>query len=374
MQQKNRTWLEISKKNLKANYKNLKKLAGRNVMVACVVKSNAYGHGLDHVVSVLKTEADWFVLESVKEAIQVRKMTNKPILILGYSLFDELKDAIENDISITVLNESTLRRIISLNLDKKAKVHIKIETGFNRLGVKKDLLLKLIGLILKNEDKIILEGLFTHYANADESKSKDFVSKQLERFNLAVEEVKKKGVSPKFLHTAASSSLLLYPESRFNMVRVGVMLYGLWPSDYVRSKFTKKPILKPVLTWKSIIAQVKQVSKGDSVGYGRTWFAKRKTKIGVVPVGYADGYDRGLSNKAKVIVKDKKVSVIGRVSMGMITIDLSSVKKVRLEEEIILLGKKDKNEISANSLGQMLDTINYEILTRIDRSLPRIVV
>jgi len=377
--QKNKTWLEISKDLLISNIKEIKKLLKENCKLCCVVKANAYGHGLEEVASVIKDETDLFAVDSLDEALKIRNLQiKKPIIVLGFTPLKNLKETIENDISFVIYNDSALEKIKKLNLDKKAKVHIKIETGTNRQGLCKRDAFVFARKLLKENNLLDLEGIYTHYANIEDTLDSSFAMLQLKKFNDVKKEFDKKIGKLKYYHTAASSAIILYPETHFNTVRLGISLYGLWPSKEVEinESLLKKNGLKlsSVLTWKSIIAQVKKIKKGESVSYGRTWFSKRDSVIAVIPVGYYDGVDRKLSNLGRVLIKGKYASIVGRVAMDMIIVDVTDIKNVEVEDEVVLLGKQGENRITAEEIADKLGTINYEVVCRINPLIPRYIV
>lgn len=372
-----RSWIEISKSNLSHNLSVFKKLTGRT-KIACVVKANAYGHGLPEIVSVVDKKTDLFAVDNLFEALQIKKLNStKPVLILGYIPSFKLKEAIEARFSFVVYNLETLKQISKLKLQNKAKIHLKIETGLNRQGIKVSQLNKFMGLIRKYSQKIDLEGVSTHFANIEDTLDPSFAEFQLSNFKKAIGIIKKAGFNPKYVHTAASAGTLLFKETHFNLVRVGISLYGLWPSRETKIAAKaggKKFELRPVLTWKSIVAQTKDIKVGESVGYGRTWMATRNTKIAVVPIGYSDGFDRKLSNTGRVIIRGRYAPVIGRVAMNMIMVDVTEIPKIALEDEVIIIGKKAKAEITTEEIADKIDTINYEVISRINPSLPRVII
>jgi len=284
-------------------------------------------------------------------------------------------EAIEKDLSLVVYNRESLNRILSLNLAIKAKLHIKVETGLNRQGVGQGALISLAKFILKNKEKLYLEGISTHFANIDDTLDPSFANLQLSRLKDAIYLLKRNGINPPLVHCTASAGTILYPSTHFNMVRIGIALYGLWPSRETKIALAlkkKKLELKPVLSWKSIVAQVKAVKAGDSVGYGRTWYAARKTKVAVIPIGYSDGYDRKLSGASRVIIKGKSAPVIGRIAMNMIVTDVTGINKINIEDEVVLIGASRKESISAEELAERSGTINYEVVARINERIPRV--
>jgi alanine racemase len=299
-------------------------------------------------------------------------------LLLGYIRPENLEQAINKDISLTVYSNEIIRKIISLRLNKKAKIHLKVETGLNRQGLKRDEVLRLSSLIKSNKEQFILEGLSTHFANIEDTLDPSFALSQLENFRKTIQVLKRKLDNTPLCHCAASAAALLYPETHFGMVRIGIGLYGLWPSKETQIAFRlrrRKPMsLKPVLSWKSTVAQVKELGTGESVGYGRTWFAPKRSKIAIIATGYFDGYDRKLSNQGRVLIRGKFAPVIGRVAMNMIMVDVSEIPGVKTNDPVILIGKSRNKFISAEELAEKVRTINYEVVSRINPLLPRVVV
>ncbi len=398
----NKSWIEISKSALLHNFGQFQKLVGNETQVLCVVKANAYGYGLKEVIQLLNNAnwIAWYGVDNLNEAMIVNDADPKAsVLILGYTMNDNLQIAVEHGISITIYSKEQLEKIVETKLKKVAHVHLKVETGLNRQGLHLSELLDLVKFMQKNKGRLVLEGLSTHFANIEDTFDPGFAMQQLKNFQNAVDAMKKLGENPPFIHCAASAATLLYPETHFSMVRIGKALYGAWPSretqiksqipmyndqweqrripkqvrDDVANTMNKIDLI-PVLTWKSIVAQVKEIQKGESVGYGRTWVAKRKTKIAVIPVGYSDGYDRGYSNNSRVIILGAYAPVIGRIAMNMFVIDVTDIKNLNVEDEVILVGRVGDKEISVDELAQRIGTINYEIEARVNPLLPRFVV
>jgi len=373
-----KTWVEISKKALQNNIYQVKKLIGPRVKLMAVVKANAYGHGLIEVAKIaVNSGADWIGVDSIDEGIRLRKAgINTPVLILGYTLLSRLDDIVKYKLSQTVYNKETIYRLGDLNTKEKIKVHLKVETGTSRQGLEKEELLEL-ATIIKKYSHIEIEGVHTHYANIEDTTDHSYAQQQLQRFKDAVEFLEKNGVNIPIKHTACSAAIILFPETYFDMVRLGVSMYGLWPSreTFVSAKEKRRKIdLKPALTWKTKIAQVKKIRAGTPVSYGLTERVSHDSNIAVLPVGYWDGYDRKLSGIGNVLIKGKRCKVLGRVCMNMIMVDVSHIPNVKLEDEAVLLGKQGKEEITADELAQKIGTINYEVVTRINPLIPRIVI
>ncbi|HKC04834.1 MAG TPA: alanine racemase [Patescibacteria group bacterium] len=373
-----KTWLEISKKALLHNFNVFQKIVGKEVKVVPVVKANAYGHDLIQVVSVLKNRTGIFAVDNIEEALTIRKISKDTrVIILGYIISKNFKSAVENNFSFVVYRLDVLKQIVSLKLNKKASVHLKIETGLNRQGVGGKELVRILDYIIKHDDQIFLEGVYTHFANVEDTLDSSYAINQLKRFNESLKIIKLKGFKIPVIHTAASAATFLLKDSHFGTVRAGIGLYGLWPSRETKIASVSrkmKIILKPVLSWKSIVVQVKEIQKGETVGYGRTWTARRRSRIAIVPVGYSDGFDRKLSNIGKVIVGNSFAPVIGRVAMNMIMIDVTDSKRVKADQTVIIIGTKGKLSISAEDIAEKIGTINYEVVSRINPLLPRIIV
>jgi len=365
-----RTWVEISKKSLQNNIHQFQKLIGGKVKLMAVIKANAYGHGLIETTKIIVgASVSWIGVDSVDEAIELRKAGIKaPILILGYTLLSRLKDVVKYDLRQTVYNEETIEALKT----KPVKVHLKIETGTSRQGVEKEELLKLVNLI-KKYPQIEIEGAHTHYANIEDTTNHSYAQQQIKRFKQAIELLEKNGIKVPIKHTACSAAIILFPKTYFDMVRLGISMYGLWPSKetFISAKEKNRKVeLEPVLTWKTRVVQIKNIKAGTPIGYGLTEKASRDSKIAILPVGYRDGYDRKLSRTADVLIKGKRCKVLGRVCMNMIIVDVNHISDIRLEDEVVLLG----HEITADELAQKIGTINYEVVTRINPLIPRIIV
>lgn len=370
------TWIEINQKALLHNLRQFKKRVGEGTKIMAVVKANAYGHGIREVARIVAPKTDWLGVNSLEEGIILRQMKIQlPILILGSILPSSIREAIKNDLSFVVFNFQTAKgvRREAKKLSQKAKVHLKVETGTNRLGVTGKELVQL-AKFCSQQKEIFLEGIYTHYANIEDTLDPDFAQGQLQKFKEAVQSIENEEIEIPIKHTACSAAALLFESTYFDLIRLGIGLYGLWPSRETKISALEKEIkieLKPALTWKTRIAQVKEIKKGETVGYGRTFTTNRKTKIAILPVGYWDGYDRKLSNQGRVLIRGKTAPVVGRVCMNMMMVDITDIPKVKMEDEVVLLGKQGREEIAVEELAQKIGTINYEVVTRINPLLPR---
>lgn len=376
--------------SLRHNFSVLTKHLGKSVTPIYVVKSNAYGHGVVQTVEVLRKShfrkygsgtsesgsTMFFGVDSIDEALQLKKAgTKNPILILGYVPPLMLADVIKNGFRVCLYDISVLKELTRLakRLHKKAFVHVKIETGTHRQGVMPEDVHALVRSLKKFAPYLVVEGVYTHFADTENPQSR-YYQEQLSVFQNAIKIFEEEGVRPTYLHTAASAATLLYPESYFNMARLGIALYGMYPSPDVADKIKKKVILKQILTWKTRVAQVKTIPVGKTIGYDRTYKAEREIKIAVIPIGYWDGFDRGFSNNARVLIKSKYAPIVGNVCMNISMVDITNIPGVRVGDEVVLLGKQGKTELSAEDLAARIGTINYEITTRINPLIPRVVI
>jgi len=345
-----------------------------------VVKSNAYGHGLvPFAQAAARAGTDWFGVDNIDEALELRRAKiTQPILVLGYTPHARLIDAAKNEISITVYNRESVFAISKLVLStrKPLRVHVEIETGITRQGLSgKDLLD--LAKSLQRISGVFIEGAFTHFANIEDTTDSSYAELQLKRFKDALGQLAKIGVEPTVRHTACSAAAILFPQTYFNLARVGISSYGLWPSketQAVAKRMNQVVVLYPVLTWKTMVAQIKSVQKGTPISYGLTERVQRDSKVAVIPVGYWDGFDRGLSSIAQVLIRGRRCKVLGRICMNMCMVDVTDIPSIRPEDEVVLLGAQGKDEVTAEEIAGKIGTINYEVVTRINPQLRRDVV
>ncbi len=328
----------------------------------------------------MKAGADWLGVHSLEEGILLRESgLTCPILVVGYVPLDGLKDAVAQDLRLTVYNFETLASLpqICRQLRKKAFLHVKVETGTYRQGIRKEEALSYMTKALEHSE-LVLEGISSHFANIEDTTDHTYAQSQLQNFKKVVQELEKNKIEIPLKHMSCSASAILFPETYFDMVRAGISMYGLWPSKetYLSCRLQKRePLrLRPVLSWKTRVAQVKKVPKGSFIGYGCTYKVSRKTVLAVLPVGYYDGYDRKLSNSSYVLVKGKRAPLRGRVAMDFIMVDATDIPGISLEEEVVLLGKEGGDRITADDLASLVGSINYEIVSRINPQVPRIVI
>lgn len=373
--------IEISRSSLVRNIGEFRRLIGRRRKFLAVVKANAYGHGLLEVARVAVAEGvDWLGVNSVDEGLTLRAAgIAAPVLVLGYAPLGALEEAVRGDLRLTVYNRETVQRLseLAVRLGRAVRLHVKVETGTWRQGVDPRQLAAFVGDI-RRRPGLAVEGLSSHFANIEDTTKHDYPRRQLAAFRTAVRELEAGGPRIPIKHMSCTASTVLFPEPGFNLARVGIGLYGLWPSKetYLSCLLDRKELLslEPVLSWKARIAQVKKVPAGADIGYGGTYRTTRPTVLAVVPVGYYDGYDRGLTNAAHVLVKGRRAPVRGRVAMDFFMADVTDVPGVGLEDEVTLLGADGRERITAEDLAALAGTISYEILARINPLIPRIVV
>ena len=373
-----RTWIEIDKKSIKHNIDLFRKLIDKKVELMSVVKSNAYGHGLfDFSLVADKFGVDWFGVDSLIEGLALRREgIKKPILVLGYTLPERIAEAVTNDISLTISSMDSLQSILSVLVGGRTsdilKIHLKIDTGMHRqgfLGAEFPKVCKIVKDANKKGEKVIVEGMYTHFAAAKNPSFPQETNKQIELFEQAIKIVRGAGFKP-LVHASATAGTLLFPNAHYDMVRIGIGLYGMWPSKETMRALESKILLKPVMSWKTIIGEVKNLPKGGGVGYDLTERLPSNSKIAICPIGYWHGFGRIFSSVGNVLVHGQRAKVLGRVSMDMITIDVSRIKNVKVGDEVVLIGEG----ITADELAFISDGVNYEIVTRTNPLIKRIVV
>jgi len=380
MRKKHLTWVEINARKLSGNISTIRKLAGKR-LVAAAVKANGYGHGLELMVDLLRQEKiEYLAVHSREEAERARhRGWKRKILVVGYIPLADLEVVPELGLELTVYNIETVSRLGKLmeKAGKKAEIHLKVETGTNRQGVEPENIEKIIAAIRKFPH-LHLKGVSTHFANIEDTTDHTYANYQLAEFNKIVTKINSLGLKPPLRHTACSAALLLFENTKFELVRPGIALYGHWPSKetYLSYRLAggSNSILSPLLTWKTRVIQVKNVPADAFVGYGCTYRTTAPTRLAILPVGYFDGYDRGLSNLAYVLIKGKRAPVRGRICMNLMMVDITDIEGVKLEEEVALLGEDGKEKITAEQMAAWAGTVNYEILSRINGDIPRVIV
>lgn len=370
-----RTWIEIDTKAIEHNYKTLRALIPAQTKFMSVVKSNAYGHSLlDFGKYISDLGADFLGVDSIVEGIALRNTgVTKPVLVLGFTLPEMIEKAVEHDLSLTVSTLEFLNHVDALTPKKPLKIHIKVDTGMHRHGFtpeqKKDIVLKIKNL----GDKIFIEGLFTHFAAAKNPAFPQDTRRQIEEFKLWIEALAKEGINPAIKHACASSGTLLYPEAHFDMVRIGICMYGLWPSREAGAFVQNKIFLKPVLTWKTVVGEVNKIGAGERVGYDFTETLHRDTLLADCPVGYWHGLPRALSGIGHVLINGKKAKIVGRVSMDIITVDVTDIPDVKVGSEVVIIGTSGSESITPEHIASLCEgSSSYEVITRLNPLIKRI--
>lgn len=371
------SWIEISRANLTHNIRTFRKLIGPDRILCPAVKANAYGHGLRECAPIMvKAGADWLGVNALFEAEKLRKSGIKvPIYIMGYIPFEDLPSAVKSGFHFVIYNIETLQELakITKKLKKTAHTHLKLETGIFRQGVMPEQLEEILNFYVQHP-LVKLEGLSMHFANIEDTTDHSYALYQLENFATFVKVIQEQGFNPSYIHSANTAATLLFPKTHFTMVRTGIGNYGLWPSKETQLSTTEKIALKPALTWKTRVAQIKQIPQDSFIGYGCTYKTTHPSTIAIIPVGYYDSYDRGLSNLGYVLIRGHRAPIRGRVCMNMMMVEVTHIPKISLEDEVVLLGKQGQEELTADQMATWLGTISYEITTRISESIPRIVV
>lgn len=368
-----RSWAEINLDAIENNIKEIRRITKPNARIMAVIKADAYGHGYLEVAETLATNgADCFAVAMAEEALQIRKAGfNQDILILGGVDSQMLIELIENNITLCVYTYDFAKMIsdAAVDIGKKVKIHIKIDTGMSRIGYladagRDDEIIDEIVRISKL-DNVFVEGIFSHFSTSDE-KDKSYTLLQFERFVKLCTEIENRGVKIPIKHIANSAAIMQYPEMHLDMVRPGIILYGLYPSDDVDKSIIK---LMPAMTLKSKITHVKCVPENRGISYGKEYITNTNKVIATVPIGYADGYIRRFAQKGQMLVKNEKVDIVGRICMDQCMIDVTNVNNINTGDEVIIF---TNSKITADDLANWAETINYEIVCMISKRIPRI--
>lgn len=362
------------KVNLTHLYNNLKAIkahvAPSKVMI--VIKANAYGHGLDVVARHLAPHADYLGVAVLEEGILLREMgINTPILVLGGIWEEQIPEFIKHDLTLTASSVERLQQIdrVAESLHKKATVHLKIDTGMERIGVHYYSAQTLQEAALRCK-RVEVEGIYSHFANSDAA-DRTHARLQLARFNEVLSFYEKHSLpTPPLRHIANSGGILQLPEARFDMVRPGILLYGVYPSDEVRRSVK----VTPALSWSSKVVYFKVTQPEHPVSYGSTWQSDEDTRVVTIPVGYGDGYFRAMSNKAQVIIRGVKYRQVGRICMDQMVVNLGADGSGYNGDEVVLIGRQGEEHITAEDLAHWAGTIPYEILTNINTRVPRVYI
>ncbi|MEQ9261960.1 MAG: alanine racemase [Owenweeksia sp.] len=378
------SYIELSRSALQNNLDYLRQTVGEACTISHVVKGNAYGHGIDtYVPLAYELGARHFSTFDAQEALEVHEVTNgnTEIMIMGMISNDQLEWAVENNIHFFVFEMDRLLNAVKAaqKLNKKARVHIELETGMNRTGFEKNKWGNLRSFIKEHLKYLELSGFCTHYAGAENIANFIRVRDQYKSFKEGLRFMKKGNLEANILHSACSAATIRFPKSRMDMVRIGILQYGFWPSmetyiTTVQPDLKHDDPLKRVISWKSSIMSVKDVKQGDYIGYGTSYLATSDLRVAAVPVGYSHGFSRSLSNQGRVLVRGTRVSVIGIVNMNVMMLDVTELDPIEKGDEVVLIGNQDDMTISVASFSDYSDQLNYELLTRLPHDIPRFIV
>jgi len=364
------TWAEVSLSAIEYNYRQVRRLVGKGTDIMVVVKANAYGHGTVEVSEVLeRLGVNYLGVATTDEAVRLRDHgIRSPVLILGSVLPDEVRVAVEKDVTLTLAGGDLLEAIDreTRSIKKRAKVHIKVDTGMGRIGVWHEEALNFIKNIWFEHRNIIVEGVYTHFSTA--GRDDFFTNYQIESFEKLLAQLESFDVRIPLRHSANSIATVDIKRSHLNLVRPGLIIYGMYPK-YTFPKLIK---LKPALSLKTRIVYIKDTPPGRSISYGRTHITQKHTKIATLPIGYADGYARNLSNHAEVLVRGRRAPIVGKVTMDQTMIDVGHIRGVKVGDEVVLLGRQGREEIRAEKLARLAGTIAYEFVSQISNRVPRI--
>jgi len=373
------TWAEINLDNLAYNFKQVKKILEPKVKIMVTVKADAYGHGLIPVAKrLVSCKADWLGVASIDEGIKLREANiNLPILVMGLILKADTKPVFRYRLTPTIC-DNDLASVLNGRaraFGKPINVHIKVDTGMGRIGVLPEEASGLVKRIHKFK-YLNIEGIFTHFPLAD--MNKDFTLHQIALFNRLTHQLKKEGINIPLIHAANSMGIIGYKNSHFNMVRPGLVIYGLYPKEDFPAKAGSRQMreninLKPVLSLKTKVMYVKKVPAGSGISYGHDYVTKKAARIVTLPIGYGDGYPRSLSNRAPVLIRGGRFKISGKICMDQLMVDAGD-STVKVGDEVVLIGYQGKNRITTEELARLSGTIPYEIVCGLGSRIPRIYI
>lgn len=378
------TRIELSRAALQNNLAFLRDTIGPNVVISSVIKGNAYGHGIEVFAPLLWEEGQrHFSVFSADEAQRVRRVLGAAaeIMIMGWLAQNEVAWAVENDVSFFVFDIERLRAAqqAAESAGKPARIHLEVETGMNRTGVRGKDLPEILGFIKKHANFFELEGVCTHLAGAESVANYLRVRRQLTLFRRFLRELKREGLQPKYRHAACSAGTIAYPSAIFDMVRIGILQYGFWPSpenqmQYLTQRNQFEDPLRRVISWYTEIMSVHEVGMNQFVGYGTSYLTQEPLRVAVLPVGYSHGYSRGLSNQGRVLIHGKRLPIIGVINMNHALVNINEVPEAGVGDEVMLIGRQGDINLTVASFATLSDQLNYEMLTRLPSNIPRLVV
>ena len=381
------SYITLNKEAYQNNIRLLTDFAGPEVTFSAVIKGNAYGHGIEYLVPMAEEcGVRHFSVFSADEALKAfnAQESGSTIMIMGMIDNDQMDWAVEHGIECYIFENDRLLQAAqsARKIGQKARIHLQIETGMNRTGLERRDLGETVKILREQSNLLDLAGLCTHFAGAESVGNYLRIQQQIKSFKAVSRWFKIKGFTFEKYHTACSAALLNYPETKMDMVRVGIAHYGFWPNRETYMNVLKKnrsfkdieDPLQRVISWKSKVMSIKKVEAGEYIGYGSTYLANRDMTIATVPIGYTHGFKRDLTNKGIVLVKGERAQVVGLVNMNMITIDISDINGVQKGDEVIIIGEQGEQTITVASFSDLSENMNYEVLTRLPGDLPRSVI
>lgn len=378
------SFIELDSRRYYSNLAYLKSKFAEECEITLVIKGNAYGHGAKEIMGLAQgNDYKSFAVFSADEAFQIydqRRETDR-LMIMGDIDFEQISWAIENGVEFFVNNTEVLICALKTarKLSKQAKIHLEFETGMNRLGFEKDEFPTLFSSLEDYAGDIDIKGVCTHLAGAESMTNFKRIRSQIASFTKICRQLEVKKVSYHQRHVACSAVALRFPKSRYEMIRLGILQYGLWPShesfiEYITSMGRDLDPLQRIITWKSRVMSTKNVSKGQYIGYGTSFLTNSNRRLAVIPVGYTNGYARALSNQGRVLIRGQQAPVVGTVNMNALTVDVTDIPSVESGDEVVLIGKQGDQTITISSFANFSEQLNYELLSRLPRDIPRIIV
>lgn len=368
-----RVYARIDLDAIASNVEQMKQNLSANTQIMAVIKADGYGHGAIQIAQMLEqVDYIWgFAVATLDEAVVLKKEgIQKPILVLGCVFPDQYLEMLKHDIRMNIYTEEMAKAISTLAVkeNKTVYMHIKLDTGMGRLGFTiSEETIKSV-LRISRMQNVCMEGIFTHFAKADE-RDKSYTQKQMQDFQWMAKELQNNGVYFQFVHCANSAAIIDMPEHGMDLARAGISTYGLYPSDEVCKEHV---VLKPALELKSHVAFVKEIEAGVSISYGGTFVSEKKMRIAIIPVGYADGYPRSLSNKGHVLIRGKKAPIIGRICMDQFMVDVTDIEGVCFGDDATLIGKDGNETITVEDLSELSGRFNYEFVCDLGKRIPRV--
>lgn len=376
--------ITLNEKSIQNNINFLKKKLGKRVTISSVVKANAYGHGIEQIVPLFyKFGINHFAVFDFSEAIRVINcLSEKPtVMIMGWISDEDIEEAILKDIEFYIFNNERLKVALesARKHQKKAKIHLEVETGMNRSGLNQEELINTINIIKENENYFDIQGFCTHLAGAESISNHLRIKNQLKKYNKMLSIIDKYEIKPRYKHVANSAATFVYPKTRFDLVRIGIMQYGFWSSaetfiQYISNKTTKTDPLERILSWSSKIMSIKEIKTGEYIGYGITYLAQTDMKTALIPIGYSIGYSRSLSNRGRVLINGQRCGIVGLINMNMIIADISTVDDAKVGDEVVIIGKQGDMEIKVSAFSDISEQLNYEVLTHLSAQIKRNII